>query len=470
MPAMARPEGVSPQGEAAPPVAVPGGWGIAAGLLLATLASGARAALAGRLDTLTTLAPWPEALIQLAWFAGIALAGACYLHALRAASGPIDRRLLGQALLIHLCAAPAMPLTSNDLFSVLAHGRAIERGLDPYRAGPEALPADDPFRSAADPAWASTPSRYGPLALALARVAVASGDVASAALAFKAVMALTGLLCVGLAVPAARAAAGDGGAARGFVLLAWNPLLAWEVSGQAHVDGLVVAAVLVFLILARRGHERVASLCLAGGALVKVLVAPLLGLYLVHLLRHAPRRAVGAAVAMVLALAVACAPFDVGSMLAALPFPLDQLANSLAAVARFVARAAAGAVGADAVAAAWPALAAPALAALAALLAWRTRSLVDAVHGALVFLLLTQSLALGWFMVWYPVLLLPLALAADDDDLAWTVATYTAVAPAMYLPWDGAGVPILLGHGFAALHGLRGLRRRALQSAGSPWS
>lgn len=468
MPAMARPgETVSPRGEAAG--AAPGGWGIAAGLLLASLASGARAALAGRLDTLTALEGWPEAAVQVACFAGLGLAGACYLHALRAARGPLDARLVGLALLIHLCAAPALPLTSNDLFSLLAHGRTIERGLDPYRFGAGALPADDPFRVAADPDWANTASRYGPVTLGLARAAVATGDVVTAVLAFKAAMALTGLFCVGLAVPVARGAAADGGAARGFVLLAWSPLLAWEVSGQAHVDGLVVAAVLAFLLCARRGRALCASLCLAGAALVKVMVAPLVGLYLVHRLRHAPRGGAAAAAAMAVALALACAPFDVGSMLAALPFPPDQLANSLAAVARFVARAAAGADAARAVAAAWPALAAPALAGVAALLAWRTRSLGDAIHGALVFLLLAQSLALGWFMVWYPVLLLPLAMAADDDALARAVAIYATVVPAMYLPWDGAGVPIVLGHGFAALHGLRALRRRPLQSAGSPW-
>ena len=443
--------------------------GIAAGLLLATLASVVRAALAGRLDHLTELLPLAEALVQLAFFGGVGLAGACYLRALRFVSGPLTKRLVGQALVIHLCVAPALPLTSNDLFSGLAYGRLLERGENPYRVGPEALPTDDVFRARVDPEWAAVPSRYGPLALLVGRLAVAAGGVGSAVLAFKLLMALAGFAAVGLAALVCRATGGaSDGDARAFVLVAWNPLLAWEVTGQAHVDGLVVVAALGFLHFAFRGHERSAAGCLAAAVLAKAILLPLLGLYLWHLLRNAPRSFAGASGVVALLLTLSIAPFGLWPVLTALPFAPEQLVNSLAAVGRFLVRALAGETAARAMATAWSMLALFGLAALAARAAWRTRTLTAAVHESLVFLLLAQAVAMGWFMVWYPVVLLPLALFADDE-LKHAVAVYTVLVPALYLPWDGAGVPILLAHGLAAKHALRALRLRPLESAG-PWS
>jgi len=442
--------------------------GIATGLLLATLASAVRAALAGRLDNLTELSPTAEGLVQLAFFVGVGLAGASYLRALRLASGRPTRRLVGHALLIHLCAAPALPLTSNDLFSGLAYGRLLERGENPYRVGPEALPADDVFKARVDPEWAAVPSRYGPLGLLVGRLAVAAGSVGSAVLVFKLLMALAGFAAVGLAALAHRAIGGPDDGARGFVLVAWNPLLAWEVTGQAHVDGLVVVATLGFLHFAFHGRERLAAACLAAAVLAKAILLPLLGLYLWHLLRGAPRRFAGAAGVVAVLLTLAVAPFGLWPVVAALPFAPEQLANSLAAAARFLAQGLAGETAARATAEAWSMLALAALSASAAHAAWRTRTGTAAVRESLVFLLLAQSVAMGWFMVWYPVVLLPLALAADDE-LKHAVALYTVLVPALYLPWDGAGVPILLAHGFAAQHALRALRLRPLESA-SPWS
>jgi hypothetical protein len=57
--------------------------------------------------------------------AGMLLAAASYVVALSRAPAALDRRHLAAALVIHLCAAAATPLTSNDIFLNLAHGRMI---------------------------------------------------------------------------------------------------------------------------------------------------------------------------------------------------------------------------------------------------------------------------------------------------------------------------------------------------------
>ena len=50
----------------------------------------------------------------------------------------------------------------------------------------------------------------------------------------------------------------------------WNPLLLWEMVGNAHNDGLMVLFGLIGVWLYVAGHDLLALLCIAAGALVKV--------------------------------------------------------------------------------------------------------------------------------------------------------------------------------------------------------
>ena len=60
--------------------------------------------------------------------------------------------------------ALAPPLFSRDVYSYLAQGATLARGLDPYRLGPEdALGANDALVRGIPALWRHTPSPYGPL-------------------------------------------------------------------------------------------------------------------------------------------------------------------------------------------------------------------------------------------------------------------------------------------------------------------
>src|SRR5205823_1901928 len=90
-----------------------------------------------------------------------------------------------------------------------------------------------------------------------------------------------------------------------FVFLAWNPLFAWEISGQAHSEGLVLVGLLVFVWAALRSREWLAVLGASCAVLSKIVLLPLLGLYLCFVARRRPLRALamaGAAAALGVAL------------------------------------------------------------------------------------------------------------------------------------------------------------------------
>src|SRR5207237_850687 len=57
-----------------------------------------------------------------------------------------------------------------------------------------------------------------------------------------------------------------------FVFFAWNPLLAWEICGQAHSEGLVLVGMVAFVWAATRGREWLAALALACAVYAKVVL------------------------------------------------------------------------------------------------------------------------------------------------------------------------------------------------------
>src|SRR5205085_2397030 len=79
------------------------------------------------------------------------------------------------------------------------------------------------------------------------------------------------------------------------VFLAWNPLFAWEISGQAHSEGLVLVGLLVFVWAALRSREWLAVLGASCAVLSKIVLLPLLGLYLCFVARRRPLRALAMA-------------------------------------------------------------------------------------------------------------------------------------------------------------------------------
>ncbi|WP_295629484.1 polyprenol phosphomannose-dependent alpha 1,6 mannosyltransferase MptB [uncultured Corynebacterium sp.] len=70
------------------------------------------------------------------------------------------------------------PLFTQDIYSYLAQGAVVDRGMDPYAAGPvELLGADDPLARSVPLIWADSPSPYGPTAMVVAwAISAITGD------------------------------------------------------------------------------------------------------------------------------------------------------------------------------------------------------------------------------------------------------------------------------------------------------
>jgi alpha-1,6-mannosyltransferase len=176
---------------------------------------------------------------------------------LSAHAGTVDRRDLIRIALswaVPLAAAP--PLFSRDVYSYLAQGATLARGLDPYQLGPApALGVDHPLVRSVPALWRDTPSPYGPLFTLISRalIAVTGDDVVAGIFAQRAV-ALAGLVLVVWALPRlARRAGADPD--RAFWLGAAHPLVLFHVVSGAHNDGLMVGLAMVGLEIGLRALD-----------------------------------------------------------------------------------------------------------------------------------------------------------------------------------------------------------------------
>lgn len=69
------------------------------------------------------------------------------------------------------------PLFTQDIYSYLAQGAVVDRGMDPYAAGPvELLGTEDPLARSVPLIWADSPSPYGPTAMVVAWAIAAVTD------------------------------------------------------------------------------------------------------------------------------------------------------------------------------------------------------------------------------------------------------------------------------------------------------
>ena len=370
-----------------------------------------------------------------------ALAGHLYLKILRRADQPRRSHLLAGAIAIQLLAAPALPLTSSDLFAYVSYARLMHLGRNPYRVGPAELGDGDPRVALVAPRWRHTPMVYGPLT-AWATVAVAPveslwGEI----LAFKLEMLLASLAAVLLAYGFCRSCLPPGQAEAAFVFFGWNPLLAWEVGGQGHTEGLVLIGMVAFVWAAMRGREWVAALGLACAVYAKMVLAPLFFLYLCFVLRRRPLRAIAMA-AMVAALGVLLmVPFWQGAgtvqrPMATLVADSTLTARSLTDLVVWFVRPLGEQVRRDVY---WVALALGTLllGSFGIRAALRARSLRQVLRDGLVFFLLYDLIAAPWFQSWYMLWLLPLGLAQEDARWRWLIAVYSVLLLVQYgLPLD----------------------------------
>jgi hypothetical protein len=165
----------------------------------------------------------------------------------------------------------APPTLSTDVFRYIWDGRVQAAGINPYRyvpAAPELAFLRDtavwPNINRAD--YAVT--IYPPAAQMLFLLAALLGDsVVAMKLVLVAAEAVTVAALIGLLrqlrLPATR-----------IVAYAWHPLALWEIAGNAHIDGAMLAAMLLGLWLAlARGQRAAGAAAVAIAALCKPFAA-----------------------------------------------------------------------------------------------------------------------------------------------------------------------------------------------------
>jgi hypothetical protein len=251
--------------------------------------------------------------------------------------------VLGAAVVFQTTLLFLPGLFSQDVFSYIAYGRlAALYDLNPYVWPPSAIAKDAVVPWVAD-VWRSYASPYGPLwtdvQWLIARIFGGQPSVVEEAMAYRVLanvllLANLGLLwsLLGRATVLDRTQRTTALAA-----LAWNPLVLFEVAGNAHNDVLMVSFSLLALLLLLRSKRPTFTLTLAGasftlGALVKYLSG--LGLVWVALAAAAGpasriRRGVRVSVVMLVSAAIVLGVL--GPWLE-LPDSLDPLAAETAGV------------------------------------------------------------------------------------------------------------------------------------------
>ncbi|GEJ58118.1 polyprenol phosphomannose-dependent alpha 1,6 mannosyltransferase MptB [Anaeromyxobacter diazotrophicus] len=374
--------------------------------------------------------PWSYGLLGLAWLAVSVPGARAYLRAVEDERAKL-RTVLAGAVVLHTTAALTLPYTSNDLFSNLAYGRMARLGLDPYASGPGVLPAGDPFRALVSVNWIDAPSVYGPVLTWLNTLAGRADTVPAAMAIFKLAMLAVTLATVGVAYLVCRRHLAPGRAAPALALFAWNPLLAYEIAGQAHNDGVMLLGLTAFVWAALGGRRLLAVAFLGLAFWAKFAIAPVVGLYLWHLARTDRRKAALGALVFVGMGVLLFLPFWKGpetllGPLAAVRANPGRMTRSFTEIAAFFAGLASAPLRASAYRIGWT-LGQLLLVVLAVRAVRRVRDLASVLHESLVWLLAYLLVASPFVLPWYLTWVLPLALVEADPRLRRLVAFYSAL-------------------------------------------
>jgi hypothetical protein len=441
------------------------GLGIAGGLIVLVFVSYARAILDGTLasDASHLSVSAYAGIVATAGFTCLALSY-FYLKAWNTPQHVSLERLLLVALAIQCCAFPALPLTGDDLFVNLANGRLLQRGYNPYRNTPADLGVDE-FNAFVPEIWFRWITPYGPINTWLSRLTVSPGRLWPSIWVFKSAMLLCATTIVLLAYGFCRSCLPTERRARSFILLAWNPLLAWELSAQAHNDGPMLVCTTAFVWAAFSRREWLSSALLIAAFYAKFAVAPVLGLHLCYRARRSWWRAGVTVVAMLAAGICLYYPFWYGpkvltNSLVEARSEQWHVANSFVSLACDSVEPYSLALKQD-LFAVWSVACRLFFIGLASWYAWRATTIFRVIRDSLIFLLLFETIGKGWFFPWYVTWLLPLAMADQDERLQRVVAVYSLLVLLLYIPSE-IGVPI--AHGTAVLMLLHFLRNRSDRS------
>lgn len=159
------------------------------------------------------------------------------------------------------------PMFSRDVYSYLAQGAMVGRGLDAYRWGPSTL--GGPLALDVPAIWQDTPAPYGPVFLRCASAILAvTGDHTVAGVLAMRLVALTGVALLVACLPGLAARSGVP-AQRALWFGALNPLLLLHLVAGAHNDALMVGLLAAGLLAAVRDRPLLGAALIAAAALVK---------------------------------------------------------------------------------------------------------------------------------------------------------------------------------------------------------
>jgi alpha-1,6-mannosyltransferase len=221
---------------------------------------------------------WPSALRYLSLVASQYLLYVIGYRLVARGAGSALVFLFGGTFCLELIAA--YPATAVDVFGYIAHGRLIaEHHANPFVVAADAYESDAILPYLAFP---HEPSQYGPIWVVLGHglATLARGDLLIEIVLYKVVGALAHVAGAALVLAVARKlGAGECQARASAYLFLWNPLLLWEMVGNAHNDGVMMLGGLLaaWLLLAR--VDLLVLPAVALGALVKlpiVVTVPLL--------------------------------------------------------------------------------------------------------------------------------------------------------------------------------------------------
>jgi hypothetical protein len=384
---------------------------------------------------------------EIVWRVGFALAmgGICWSYMQLLESDLAEEKLqtlVRAAIAFHLIAGIALPLTSSDIYTNLVYGHLIHMGFDSYQVGPAVLPEGDAFRALVPLRYLEASNSYGQVITFINWASTAVGNVWGAIAIHKAFSVGFALACVALARSHCITQLSGAWRCRAFLLFGLNPLFVWEISGQSHNDGVMVLAVTAAIVLAKNGRAWPAFASMIAGVVSKMVVVPVLGLYLWHTLRSAPMRAV-TMVFTLLAFAAGFWVLQADAIRTVVDYSFNQevdayrITNSLG---WFVYWAFAWAGEAAQVSAFRAFGMFGGLIMLAATIRSmiRTRSLEDVWRESQLFLLVVLLLA-PHFQPWYLTWVLPLTMASLDPRVARFVVLFSIVFVVQY-PITGRAV------------------------------
>lgn len=137
------------------------------------------------------------------------------------------------------------PLFTQDIYSYLAQGAVVSRGMDPYSAGPvELLGAADPIARSVPLIWSNSPSPYGPTAMTVAwAISELTGDAVIASVFLHRLVSVVSLYVVAWAL--VRLALRCGVSPQFTLWLGvLNPLTLLHLVGGVHNEALLLALLL----------------------------------------------------------------------------------------------------------------------------------------------------------------------------------------------------------------------------------